>query len=215
MRLHRARLDTSWIATVIEGKAYARDFGSLIPEIKMYTRDIIPGIKIDENERIAIMRKGAAIRINDYSPSEIIPQFISVGLSWDVTKGKKIDLDISAICLRKNLKPADVVGFNNLTCSKKAIVHSGDELSGKEAGVDEMIRVDLKAVSMDIEHICFVITSFSGQELSCVDKASCVIFDTTSKMKIAMYTMTKWKKLDGCTALVMNCLYRNKDDWHI
>jgi hypothetical protein len=55
----------------------ARDFGSLIPEIKAYSRDIVPGIIINPKERVAIMRKGAVIRLkgecmyNAYSMLEV------------------------------------------------------------------------------------------------------------------------------------------------
>jgi hypothetical protein len=42
----------------------ARDFGSLIPEIKSYSRDIVPGIVVDPRERVAIMRKGGIIRLD-------------------------------------------------------------------------------------------------------------------------------------------------------
>ena len=37
----------------------ARDWGTLVPEMKQYLSDLIPGIKVDVNERVAIMRKGA------------------------------------------------------------------------------------------------------------------------------------------------------------
>jgi len=35
----------------------------LVPEIKGYSRDLVPGIAINPKERVAIMRKGGAIRL--------------------------------------------------------------------------------------------------------------------------------------------------------
>ena len=49
----------------------ARDFGSLIPEIKGYSRDIVPGITINPKERVAIMRKGGTIQLSGKSTDAI------------------------------------------------------------------------------------------------------------------------------------------------
>lgn len=54
----------SWIETLILTSLSiitARDFGTLIPEIKGYSRDLVPGIQINPTERVAIMRKGGAV----------------------------------------------------------------------------------------------------------------------------------------------------------
>lgn len=51
-----------WKMTIIEDTDHtARDFGTLIPEIKGYSRDLVPGIQINPTERVAIMRKGGAV----------------------------------------------------------------------------------------------------------------------------------------------------------
>jgi len=217
MRLHRAKLDTNWVLTVIEKTAAARDFGSLIPEIKAFSRDIVPDITIDPCERIAVMRKGSTICASDYSPSNSIPDSATVGLTWDSTEGAKIDLDISAICLTDNFLMDDIIYFNKLTNDDGSIIHSGDERTGDAEDYDETIIVKLNSVPERVEYICFVVTSFSGQELDDVTRASCTLLDTNSKNIIATYSITNSKKLDGCTALVMTCLYRNhaKDDWHV
>ena len=47
----------------------ARDWGTLVPEVQMYSQDIVPGIKVNMADRVAIMRKGGLIRVKDYTPS--------------------------------------------------------------------------------------------------------------------------------------------------
>jgi len=62
MRVTRNRDD--WTMTIIEDMDHtARDFGSLIPEIKGYSRDICPSVVVNPRERVAVMRKGGAIRV--------------------------------------------------------------------------------------------------------------------------------------------------------
>ena len=65
LRISRDLDGNSWTMSIIGDTDHtARDFGSLIPEIKGYSRDIVPNIKINPRQRIAIMRKGGVVRIN-------------------------------------------------------------------------------------------------------------------------------------------------------
>jgi tellurium resistance protein TerZ len=209
---------TSWVLTPIEeGDKCARDFGSLIPEIKGYTRDLIPDIIINPQERIAIMRKGGTIRVSDYVPGGKIPAQVSFGLAWDVTNGVNIDLDASAILLDSNYQLLDLVSFKQLVSKDGSIRHSGDEREGDEAGDDEIINISLYSVTERTKYIGFIINSFSGQELDDVAKASCHLFDPKTKTDIATYTLSNGKELDKHTAVIMGCLFRgdNPSDWYL
>jgi tellurium resistance protein TerZ len=202
-----------WLLTPIEqGDPYARDFGSLIPEIKGYTRDLVPDIYIDPKERIAVMRKGGTIRISDYVPSGSIPKNVTFGLAWDVTNGVNIDLDASAILLDKDLQLVEIVCFNHLTSSDGSIRHGGDEREGDEQGDDEKINLCLGDVSPHIKYIGFVVNSYSKQELDDIARASCHLFDPATNKDIATFTLSNSKELDKHTALVMGCLYRDDDN---
>jgi stress response protein SCP2 len=207
--LRLSRAGAGWLLTPIEqGDPYARDFGSLIPEIKGYTRDLVPGIVIDPKERIAVMRKGGTIRVSDYVPGGAIPKNVTFGLAWDVTNGVNIDLDASAILLDANHELVEIVFFRNLTSSDGSIRHSGDEREGDEVGDDEKINLCLGDVSPDIKYIGFVVNSYSRQELDDIALASCHLFDPATKTDIATFALTHSKELDKHTALVMGCLYR-------
>jgi stress response protein SCP2 len=79
-RLHRTE-NNYWILTPIEeGDAHARDFGTLIPKIKSYTRDLIPNIQVDPHDRVAILRKGGTIRVSDFFPGGKIPPMSRLAL---------------------------------------------------------------------------------------------------------------------------------------
>jgi stress response protein SCP2 len=210
-----------WLLTPIEqGDPYARDFGSLIPEIKGYTRDLVPDIAINPKERIAVMRKGGTIRVSDYVPGGSIPKNVTFGLAWDVTNGVNIDLDASAILLDANHELVEIVSFQNLTSSDGSIRHSGDEREGDEHGDDEKINLCLGDVSPNIKYIGFVVNSYSRQELDDIALASCHLFDPATNTDIATFTLSHSKELDKHTALVMGCVYRgsnndNDNDWYL
>jgi len=216
-RLSRSKTDpTKWTMCPIEdGDKNARDFGSLIPEIKSYTQDMVPNIQVDPHERIAILRKGGTIRVRDFAPNGTIPDCITMGLAWDVTDEKEIDLDASVICLGKDLNLLDIVYFQQLESKDKAILHGGDERDGEKEGDDEEIHLNLAQVSPAVMYIGFVINSYSGEELDDVAKASCHIFDPLTKTDIVKYALSRTRELHRHTALVLGCLYRiGEGDWN-
>lgn len=182
------------------------------------SRDLVPSIRNDPTERVAILRKGGAVRVSDYSPGHKLPTWLRLGLAWDITNGRNIDLDASAILLDGRFRVKDMVWFRNLTSSCGSIRHGGDEREGDEAGDDEKISVNLNAVPRDVRFICFVLNSFSGQELDDVSKASCHLYDHASRVELAKYALTNTAELNHHKALLMACLYRNtKDpnDWRL
>ena len=207
----------SWtMGTIGDMDATARDFGSLIPEIKGYCRDLIPNLTIDPNERIAVMNKGVTVRVKDYAPERnVLPPVLAMGLAWDVTNGVNIDLDASAACLDARMDLVDLVYFKNLHSADGAIHHSGDEREGDELGDDEKIIVALNAVDPRVEHIVFLINSYSEQELDDVSMASCHLFDPQTRRDLATYTLTNNAALDKHTACLLADLYRDEisRDW--
>lgn len=213
----KGKFGKSWsLSTIGDVNPSARDFGSLIPEIKGYCRDLFPNLDIDPSERVAVMNKETTIRIKDYAPTrDKLPSVLAMGLAWDVTNGVDIDLDASAVCLDKNLNLVDMVYFKHLRSEDGAIHHSGDEREGDEIGDDEKIIVAFNAVNPRVEHIVFVINSYSEQELDDVAMASCHLFDPVTRKDLATYTLTNNSSLDKHTALLLADLYRDavSRDW--
>jgi tellurium resistance protein TerZ len=138
-----------------------------------------------------------------------------LGLAWDVTNGVDIDLDASAVCLDRDLRMIDLVYFKQLRSSDGSIHHSGDEREGDSLGDDEKIIIALNSVNPEVEHIVFVINTYSGQELDDIAMASCHLFDPQSRKDLATYTMTNNSSLDKHTALLLADLYRDgiTRDW--
>jgi len=202
-----------WVIRPIEEThPTARDFGGLIPYLKSYTKDLVPNIRVNPTERVAIMRKNGNIRLADYCAGEQLPDPVTFGLAWDITGGQNIDLDASAICLDSDLNLVDEVWFKKLKSSDGSIVHHGDEREGDEHGDDEKMDIYLNKVSQRIQYIGFCINSYSGQELDDVARAFCHLFDSETKTDIASYALTNSAELDKHTALVMGCLYRGSSE---
>jgi len=210
--------NSSWkLKPISDTHPTARDFGSLMPYLKSYTRDLIPNIEVDPTERVAILRKGGNIRLTDYCKGGKLPETVTFGLAWDVTNGKNIDLDASAICLDKGLNLVDQVWFKQLRSQDSSIVHHGDEREGDEIGDDEKMDITLGQVNEFIHYIGIVINSYSGQELDDVAGASCHLFDPQTNTDMATYAMTNTSDLDKHTALVVACLYRGAapGEWNL
>lgn len=209
-------LSKKWLLTPIQDThSTARHFGCLLPRIKAYSRDLVPSLEVNPTERVAILKKGGQIRLQDYCGPKLLPQRVTFGLSWDVDDGQAIDLDVSAICLDAHLNLVDTVWWKQLHSKDYNIVHLGDEREGDCLGDDELI--DLYLPNMDamgdhcpVHYIGFVINSYSGQKLNDVDRASCHLFDPETNLELATYALTDAKALEGVTALLVGCLYRAK-----
>jgi tellurium resistance protein TerZ len=197
------------ITPITECIESARDFGSLIPELKGYTRDLVPKIVINPSERVAIMRKGGTIRIADYLLDRQPPEWLTFGLAWNVTYGVNIDLDAAAILLDEQLQPVDTVWFGQRSSREGSVQHGGDEREGDAICDDEKINLSLSNIPAQVAYIGLVINSYSGQELDDVALASCHLFDPKTNVDVARYTLTNCNALNHHTALVMGCLYRS------
>ena len=209
-RIARVSASTPWTLQAIgEYDHTARDWGTLAPEIQMYSKDLVPGIKVNLADRVAIMRKGGVIRVRDYVPEGQLPPTLGLGLAWDVTNGVNIDLDASAVLLDANLREIDLVFFNKLSSSDGSVRHGGDEREGDEKGDDEKIFLNLAKVHPAVAYIGFVINSYSGQELDDVKGASCHLYDAGSCRDLAKFEIYNCSFLDKHTALVVGMLYRD------
>ena len=211
-RIARKTPDAPWYMQAMGDFDHtARDWGTLIPECKLFCTDLIPGLKVDAAERVAVMRKGGTIRLSDFGAGQAVPSDLVLGLAWDVTDGQNIDLDASAIVLDGNLKTLDIVFFGNLRSHDGSIQHGGDEREGDEKGDDEKINLRLAQVHPAVKYIGFCINSYSGEELDDVKDASCHLFDGRTYADLARFQMTNTKFLDKHTALLMGMLFRDDD----
>ncbi len=148
---------------------------------------------------------------------------VRMGLGWDSavpvkkgffggTKTVEIDLDASAILFDGAGQHLDTVFFNQLTSKDGSVRHTGDNLTGAGDGDDETLMVNLPAVSPSVQHIVFVITSYSKQTFDMVQNAFCRVIDDSvaGSPEVARYSLTE---AGSNTAMVMSKLSRNGTAW--
>ncbi len=148
---------------------------------------------------------------------------VRMGLGWDakvVTKktlfgGTKqvqrdIDLDASAILIGGG-KVLDLVYFGKLRSSDGSIQHTGDNRSGAGDGDDESIIVDLPAVAGSVDHIVFVVNSYSGENFTEIENAVVRAVDSAANdNELVRYELTG---TGPQTAMVMAKLSRSGSGW--
>ncbi len=147
---------------------------------------------------------------------------ITMGLGWDAVKtkgflgfgGKSQDIDLDASCLMFDEKGnlADSIWFRQLESKDGSVKHTGDNRTGAGDGDDEQIIVDLTRVPAAIKSLIFTVNSFTGQNFSKVENATCRILDGTNSNEIARFNLST---LGPHTAQIMTKLYRHDGVWKI
>lgn len=150
---------------------------------------------------------------------------ILLGLGWDVNEtegGVDFDLDASAFLLdskKKLISESHFVFFNNLTSPDpyQSVEHLGDNPSGAGDGDDEVIKVNLKRVPTQIQHILFTVTIHDAetrnQNFGQVKNAFVRLINEDTEEEVLRYDLTE--SFPQETAIVMAELYRDSDGWHM
>lgn len=123
---------------------------------------------------------------------------VRMGLGWDAvkkrglfgTKTQEIDLDASCMVYDQAGQLLDSVWWKQLRSRDGAIVHTGDNRTGAGDGDDESIIVDLQALNGQVATLMFVVNSFTGQNFSQIENATCRLVDSTTEAEIARYVLT-------------------------
>ncbi|CAE8715446.1 unnamed protein product, partial [Polarella glacialis] len=138
----------------------------LEPSIGGLVREFIPSAPKKLKAAFA-MDKGAVVDL----PMSSSLHSTFAGLGWDVTMGE-VDLDVSAVMLDSNCRELDCVFFGNVEA--KGITHSGDNVTGKGAGDDEVITLDLVSIPAQVDQVMFIINIYSlGKDFSQVASPYC------------------------------------------
>lgn len=125
-----------------------------------------PGItQVKRGNEISLnLSKGVTLDLTKTAPSL---KKVDVGLGWDVSKNKPLDLDVFAFALHngKILDNSDVIYFNQQDTGK-SIVLSGDNRTGAGDGDDEVIHIDLDSVPQDITSILLFANIYDAEKRS-------------------------------------------------
>ena len=149
-----------------------------------------------------------------------------VGLGWDTNRydgGYDFDLDASAFLLGANGKlqrDEDFIFYNNLESRNKAVVHTGDNLTGDGDGDDEVIMIDFTKIPSDIQKIAICVTIHDavarGQNFGQVSNAYIRIakmadeFDTVGE-PVLKFDLEEEFSIE--TALVVAEIYLKNGEW--
>ncbi|MGQ0698685.1 MAG: TerD family protein [Panacagrimonas sp.] len=145
---------------------------------------------------------------------------IVMGLGWDPIKSKgflgfggkqqEVDLDASCVMFNEQNQAVDTVWFRQLKSQDGSIVHTGDNRTGAGDGDDEQILVDLSRVPAGVKSLVFVVNSFTGQNFSQIDNATCRIVNAANQQEVARYNLSTQ---GSHTANVMAKVYRHNGEW--
>lgn len=164
------------------------------------------------------LQKGQKISLDKEAGSALTN--IVMGLGWDPIKKKglfgfggsqvEVDLDASCVLFGEQNQVLDTVWFRQLKSQDGSITHTGDNRSGAGDGDDEQIVVELARVPVGVKSLVFVVNSFTGQNFSQIDNATCRILDGRNQNEVARYNLS----CQGThTAQIMAKVYRNGAEW--
>lgn len=143
-----------------------------------------------------------------------------VGLGWDINKlGKKnYDLDAFAIALTNQDKMnsrGDLVYFGNLKHPSKAIIHTGDNLTGRGEGDDEQIIVNLNDIPEYVHKIIFGVSIYKAkkrdQDFSQMNNSFIRLVDSNSDQELFKYNLQE--DFSGKVTVLAGEIYRRNEEW--
>lgn len=148
------------------------------------------------------------------------PKF-TVGLGWDVNNtstGGAFDLDASLFLLGDNkrlVSDSHFIFYNNLESPDKAVIHSGDNLTGDGDGDDEQIKIDLTKIDAAIKEISVVVTIHDAetrrQNFGQVRNSFIRIFNTETNEEILKYELDEDFSIE--TAVEFGRIYNRNGEW--
>lgn len=116
---------------------------------------------------------------------------VRMGLGWEPARhGRAIDLDASVIAYGSRHEHLDSCYFGKKRILGGAIRHSGDNVTGRGAGDDETITVDLGGLPADATALVFTVNSYSGQKFTHVTNAYCRLIDDASGEELVRFDLT-------------------------
>ncbi len=164
---------------------------------------------------------------------------VNFALGWSPSETKEsFDLDAFVICLRGQslVDDDDVLYYNSNKMEDprragkmiwvddafrqpyildKALIHSGDELTGGRDGDDEVISVDLDSLPQSITHLAFCVDIHEAkrkrQTFALVRSAFIRLDDVANDSIIGQYDLNR--DAGTFTGVVMGYLERNGAEW--
>jgi tellurium resistance protein TerZ len=140
---------------------------------------------------------------------------LTMGLGWDKKPGagyigtgaREADLDASAVQYAGD-QLFDLAFFNHLETRDGAVVHQGDNISGRGEGDDEQITIDLSKIYPRVDSMLFLVSSYHGDSLEWIANAYCRLVDQDDE-EVARFTLTEGVPRTG---FMLAKMFRDPDD---
>jgi len=145
---------------------------------------------------------------------------VTVGLAWDndQSNSEESDLDVSAILVKADGKVRsddDFCFYNNKSIINGAVQYSIDNKTGKGAGDNESINVELSKIPSELDKVIFTVTFHRAKEykrnFGQVIHAYIHINNQDTGKEIARYYLSTDAVTDS--AMIFGELYRNGAEW--
>ncbi|RBO89598.1 TerD family protein [Nocardia puris] len=138
---------------------------------------------------------------------------VRMGLGWDpATHGRSVDLDASVIAYNAQGKKLINVWFLRREAFEGVIKHSGDNLTGRGDGDDEVITVDLPALPPEVYALVFTVNSFAGHKFDQVARAHCRLVDDHTGAELVRFELSKGEPTTG---VFMCMITRGPHGWNM
>lgn len=111
------------------------------------------------------------------------------GISWEDGR-TNIDVDLQCVVVNKDGIIIDACYYNNMK-AQRGITHSGDEASGKPAGIRECVWVNLQKLPGNVAVLVFVVAAYSGGYLKDVVNGKFSVMEGTEKAVVAQYDLER------------------------
>ena len=172
------------------------------------------------------LEKGQRINLEKSNGSKL--QNICVGINWGAiekkglfgTKKEAVDLDASCAVYDEKKEHIESVNFKKLQSNDRAIIHSGDDLTGDLNGDDgldnEVITLDFSKLSASANYIAFYVNNFRGQDFKDIPFASIRIYEGTPKMvssEFARYDIANDATFAGKVSMILGVFYKRNNEW--
>ena len=163
------------------------------------------------------LTKGGNVNLSKESPGL---NKIIVGLGWDsrATDGAAFDLDASAFLVKADGKvraDSDFCFYNNKIVGEGAVQHLGDNTTGAGDGDDEVIKVELAKIPVELDKVVFAVTIYEAdirkQNFGQVNHAFIRVLNEDGGQEIARYDLSEDASTE--TAMIFGEIYRVAGDW--
>ncbi len=155
---------------------------------------------------------------------------ICIGLNWGAIKHKTffglfsksedVDLDASFSIYDQSKKHLDTVYYGNLTSFDGAVRHSGDDRKGdSSAGSladNEVIELDLKKISPEVQSIYIYLNSYSGKDFSEIPYVRIKVYQGLTpsiRKSLVTYTVPAHANHRFKTCMMMMEISRQSGGW--